>query len=84
MENNLHNRVTRPVGRPPKTDSPNPEVEAAVVQIPSHIPALICPLCGQGMTPVAVRGARPNGERDCQCSQCGGAFVYRPPTVRIK
>jgi len=45
-------------------------------------PAHLCPHCGRGMTPrILVR--RNNGERQVECSLCGGRYNWVPAKIKM-
>ncbi len=81
MENNLRNRAGKS-GLPPAYEK-QPETPAIPDPTQRHVPALVCPGCGRGMTPRVERWC-PDGSAACVCALTGCKFNYRPATVRIK
>jgi uncharacterized protein (DUF983 family) len=67
-------------GRPKKADS-KPDEIAQVLPPTNYVPPLICPHCGQGMTPRVLAGFR-DGVRRCQCTQCGKTIQFTPAKVK--
>lgn len=82
MEQNLNNRVARPVGRPPN-HSLNPPGDAVPDLTQRYVPPLVCPVCGRGMVPRVERW-RSDGQADCVCILTNCRFTYRPAEVRVK
>jgi hypothetical protein len=83
MLDNLNNRTLgdRKPGRP-STVNPVETKEAVPIQLPDHVPAHLCPHCGRGMTPrILVR--RNNGERQVECSLCGGRYNWVPAKIKM-
>lgn len=70
-----------------KTDVPQ-QTPAIVDTTLRHVPPMVCPKCGRGMTPLVERWRPANADgvqtADCKCTLNNCMFVYTPASVRLK
>lgn len=85
MEQNLNNRIAKPQGRPPNYEKQAP-TEAVPDLTQRHVPPLVCPKCGRGMTPRVERWRSDaiGTFADCICVLTNCKFIYRPAETRVK
>lgn len=84
MITDMQNRTAeRKQGRPPASEPRSPAEEAVIDTTQRHVPPLVCPKCGRGMTPRVERWEQ-NGEAACLCTLSNCRFLYRPAMVRVK
>ena len=84
MITDMQNRTAeRKQGRPPASEPRMAAEEARVDTTQRHVPPLVCPKCGRGMTPRVERWET-SGEASCICTLSNCRFLYRQAMVRVK